>query len=135
MALASTAILGSEDHGIHDYISLSDGSGTLQTTEVSSLKARLPRSCSLYGLGMDRIQNIVSHSSSIAADTCSSAVAGSAVLASSHNVTISTLFLFSSLKQARGFPHGRSREHLWIHSLLTARFLSYVMILATLQVM
>jgi hypothetical protein len=43
LVLASTTILGSESHGTHDYISLSDGAGTLQTTEISGLKARLPR--------------------------------------------------------------------------------------------
>jgi hypothetical protein len=30
LALASTVILGSESHGTHDYILLSDGSGSLQ---------------------------------------------------------------------------------------------------------
>jgi hypothetical protein len=32
LALASTAILGSEAHGTHDHILLSEGSGILQTT-------------------------------------------------------------------------------------------------------
>jgi uncharacterized membrane protein YkvI len=34
LALASTVILGSESHGTHDLILLSDGSGSLQTTDL-----------------------------------------------------------------------------------------------------
>jgi hypothetical protein len=35
VALASTVILGSESHGTHDHILLSDGSGSLKTTTLA----------------------------------------------------------------------------------------------------
>jgi hypothetical protein len=35
LALASTVMLGSEFHGTHNHISLSDGYGSLQTTPFS----------------------------------------------------------------------------------------------------
>jgi hypothetical protein len=66
LALASTAILGSESHGTHDHILLSDGSGRLQVTNRFETAATGLGS-SLYDLGADPIENTVSKSFSIVA--------------------------------------------------------------------
>jgi hypothetical protein len=43
MALASTVIVGSDPHGTHDHIFLSDGSGSLQTNSLSEHTPRWDR--------------------------------------------------------------------------------------------